>query len=281
LLLAGISVAAILQVRRRPYLLVGWLWYLGTLVPVIGLVQVGGQAHADRYTYVPLIGAFVMIAWQVAEIARQGAPLRRLVLAGTSAALIGCVLLAWLQVSTWNDSVTLWAHAIVVTGPNAEAHFNLGAAFREEGKLALAAEQFREAVAINPRSQLFRSNLGLVLFGLGRSEEARAEFMLIIQANPDDANAHFQLGVIASLAGKATEAIACYSRVLALRPADGPAHTNLALEQMKQGEYEAARRHLAEAERCDPRVRGMPAFQAALQAAKAGERDAMKPAWNH
>jgi hypothetical protein len=271
LLLAGITAVAILQRARRPYLLVGWLWYLGTLVPVIGLVQVGSQAHADRYTYVPLIGVFVMIAWAVAELVGRGGLVRWLALAFTAAALVGCVVLTWRQVSYWHDSTTLWAHTIAVTGPNARAHFGLGAAFRDLGWLRAGAEEFRRALAINPRYDAARSNLGWCLLLQGRLEEADAELHRILQSNPDDANAHFQLGVSASLRNRPAVAVAHFRQALRLRPDDPVVHLSLAHELIKQGNSEAARRHLREAERCDPRVRALPAFQAALRAADEGQ----------
>jgi protein O-mannosyl-transferase len=272
LFLAGVTAVAALQAGRRPYFLVGWLWYLGTLVPVIGLVQVGGQAHADRYTYVPLIGVFVMAAWTVADLARQGGWVRRVALAGTTAAaLLGCLFLTWVQVGYRHDSMTLWTHAIAVTGPNAEAHYNLGVAHLEAGKLEPAAEEFRRTLAIDPRYRLARLNLARVLFTRGRLDEARDEFTQLVETYPDDFLAQFHLGLIASMRKESAEAIARYTQALRLRPEDARAHTNLALELTNQQDYEAARRHLREAERWDPGVRHTPGFQAAVRAAREGQ----------
>jgi tetratricopeptide (TPR) repeat protein len=268
LLLIGITAAAVWQAVRRPFLLVGWLWYLGTLVPVIGLVQVGSQARADRYTYVPLIGVFVMLAWSAAEWARRDDPARRRVWTGAAAALLGCAVLTWVQAGYWHDSFALWRHALAATGPNIEAHSGLGAAYRDAGDLWRAAEEFRRAVAIDPDDVHARTNLGWCLFSLRRYGEARAEFTRVLQTDPDNANAHFQLAVIAGMQGQPAEAVNHYREVLRLRPEDAPTHFNVAIELNKLGQGEAALRHLAEAERYYPPLRDQPAFQAALKAAR-------------
>jgi tetratricopeptide (TPR) repeat protein len=275
LLLAGISTVAILQAMRRPFLLVGWLWYLGTLVPVIGLVQVGAQARADRYTYVPLIGVFVMIAWSVAELARRDARSRRWVWAGTTAALLGCAVLTWVQAGYWHDSFALWRHTLAVTGPNADAHSGLGAAYRDGGDLWRAAEEYRRAVTVNPADVHARSNLGWCLLSMRKYAEAGVEFARVLQTDPANANAHFQLGVIAGLGGNSAEAVARYQEALRLRPDDVTAHFNLAVELVKQGDGEAALQHLGEVQRLFPRVVKMPGFHTTLQAAreKKGPRD--------
>jgi Tfp pilus assembly protein PilF len=265
--LVGVTIGTIRQAGRRPFLLVGWLWYLGTLVPVIGLVQVGDQAHADRYTYVPLIGVFVIVAWSVAELAARGERSRRLALACTAVALVGCAVLTWMQVGYWRNSESLWSHTVAVTGPNAEAHFSLGAAYRDQGKLERAAEEFRLTLAINPNYALARPNLGWVLFALRKFDEARPEIDRVLQTYPDDADAHFQLGVIASMEDKHEEAMARFARVLEIRPDDSVAHLYMAIDLIKQKKYEDARRHLGEAARCDPQVRDTREFKDALKAA--------------
>jgi tetratricopeptide (TPR) repeat protein len=267
-LLAGITAVAVWQAVRRPYLLVGWLWYLGTLVPVIGLVQVGGQARADRYTYFPLIGVFVMIAWSLAELARRGAAVRRLVAGGSTAALLTCAALSWLQVTYWQSSFALWAHTLAATGPNPVAYNGLGAAFREVGNYPRAVEEYRRALTLVPGDTHARMNLGWCLFVSRRFREAAAEFADVLRAEPDNANAHFQLGVIAGLRGKTAEAVGRYEKVLRLRPGDATAHVNLAIELIKQGRGEAASWHLDQAASYRPEVRDLPAFRAALEAAK-------------
>jgi tetratricopeptide (TPR) repeat protein len=254
-------------------LLVGWLWYLGTLVPVIGLMQVGTAARADRYTYVPLVGVFVMLAWSADEWAHRSDRVRRWVWAGSTAALLGCAALTWVQVGYWHDSFTLWRHALEVTGPSADAHAGLGAAYRDAGDLTSAVEEYRRAVAVNPRHVHARSNLGWCLFSLRRYEEARAEFERVVEDDPGNVNAPFQLGVIAGLSGRAAEAIHWYSEVLLLRHDDARARFNLAIELLRLGRHDEALRHLVEIERNHPHLRETPAFQAVLRTARQEQAD--------
>jgi tetratricopeptide (TPR) repeat protein len=266
--LAGVTAVAVSQAVRRPFLLVGWLWYLGTLVPVIGLVQVGSQAHADRYTYFPLIGVFVMLAWSADELARRSEKARQGLWTVAGAVLLGCVVLTWIQVGYWHDSFALWQHALAVTPSNDVAHSGLGAAYRDSGDLFRATEEYRKAVAAHPNGVHARSNLGWCLFSLRRYDDASAEFTRVVKLDPDNANAHFQLGVIAGLTGRSDEAVERYRTVLRLRPDDVPAHLNLAMELLKLGQPDAALRQLAELERDYPQVREMPVFKAVQQAAR-------------
>ncbi len=150
LALLGLSILVVLVIRRRPYLAVGWLWYVGTLVPVIGLVQVGVQAYADRYTYVPLIGLFIMIAWGVPDLVGRWAQTRTVlaVLAATAlAALTACT---WIQLGYWKDSVSLFTHTLQVTTKNYVAHNNLGNALADRGEVEAAISQYTEALRIKP-----------------------------------------------------------------------------------------------------------------------------------
>ncbi len=268
LLLAGITAVAVWQAARRPYLLVGWLWYLGTLVPVIGLVQVGGQARADRYTYLPFIGVFVMIAFSLAELARRGVTARRLAAGGAVAALLVCAGLSWAQVTYWQNSFALWAHALAATGPNAVACDGLGTAFRDAGQYGRAAEWYAQAVKLDPADTHVRLNLGWCLFLDRRYPEAAAAFTEIVRREPNNAPAQFQLGVLAGLQGKTEEAAARYREALQLRPDDATAHVNLAIELTRQGDATGALRHLAEAARARPQVRDLPEYREALKAAK-------------
>jgi tetratricopeptide (TPR) repeat protein len=268
LLLASVTTAAVYQAVRRPFLLVGWLWYIGTLVPVIGLVQVGSQARADRYTYIPLVGVFVMIAWSADEIARRGEGVRRAVWAGATAIVLICSVLTWVQVGYWHDSFALWRHALEVTRPNDVAHGGLGAAYRDAGDFTRAVEEYRRAVSARPDGVHARLNLGWCLFSLRRFEEAAVEFSRVLRTDPDNTGAQFQLGVIAGLAGRSAEAIEWYRKVLRHRPDDLRAHLNLVIELLKRGQREEALRHLAEIERDYPEARDLPGFQAAQRVAR-------------
>ncbi len=163
-LLAGLLAVAFWQRRKQPWLLAGWLWYLVMLAPVIGLVQVGVQAHADRYTYLPQIGIYVAVTWQLAAWAakRQVGPAAMgCLMTGVVGVLMVC---AWNQTAYWKNGETLWSHALFCTTRNDLAHFNLGNTFRRDGRLDEAISQYQEALQIKPDSVESHNNLGLALF---------------------------------------------------------------------------------------------------------------------
>ena len=144
LLLAGISMVVLRQRRSRPYLVVGWLWYLGTLVPVIGLIQVGAQARADRYMYLPMVGLSIMLAWGLAEVLK-----RRVAISAAIARCLACAVLCEAQIQYWRNSETLFRHALDVTSGNYLAHHNLGVALADEGRFPEAIEQYQAALQSN------------------------------------------------------------------------------------------------------------------------------------
>jgi tetratricopeptide (TPR) repeat protein len=171
-LLAAATAGCLLAARRYPFLPVGWLWYLGTLLPVIGLVQVGEQAMADRYSYVPLIGVFVMVAWGAGELARRWPFLRGALALTAIVALGACGFLAWKQAGTWHDSRTLWTHALDVTEDNWLAHINLALAYGADNPEA-AVEHLRKALQIRPNYPTALFNLGLYLAMLAQREDVK------------------------------------------------------------------------------------------------------------
>ena len=185
LLLLGISIWVICLARSRRYLLVGWLWYLGTLVPVIGLVQVGAQGVADRYTYLPLIGIFIMVAWGVGELLAKWR-FRRIVL-GISAGLVLAVLLICtrMQVRYWQNSAALFEHALKVTSSNYVAHFCLADYLREQGSPDKAVTHFTKALQIRPDYAEAHGNLGYVLAYQGKLGEAIAHLTEALRLKPD------------------------------------------------------------------------------------------------
>jgi len=236
-LLLSASVLALRVGRRRPYVLVGWLWYLITLVPVIGLVQIGGHAMADRFTYVPLIGLFIIAAWGIpdllawrgdrtagAEDARRTSVLAALGIIATLA-LAAC---AHVQVGYWRDSVTLFDHAVKVTRRNAVAHNNLGVALVERGELGKAVAHYREALRIKPRYVEAHCNLAIAAIKQGRLDEAIAHCWEALRIRPGDADAHNDLGVALAKQGKLHEALAHFSEALRLDPDKKSARANLA-----------------------------------------------------
>jgi tetratricopeptide (TPR) repeat protein len=244
LLLALVSVLTLKAARRRPYLLVGWLWYLGTLVPVIGLVQVlGGYLMADRYTYVPLIGPFIMLAWGLADLA---ADRRRptVVAALAATGIVGaCLAATWVQVGYWRDSVALWQHTLEATRDNHVAHYNLGVAVEKTGKLALAMRHFAEAVRIAPNYWKAHNNLASALAQEGKLAEAVQHYQAALEANPDYAVAENNLGTTLRTRGDMAGAIRHYEAALRIEPGYAEAHHNLASALLQQGAVADAVRH--------------------------------------
>jgi protein O-mannosyl-transferase len=217
-LLVVISLAAFLAPRQRPYLAVGWLWYLGTLVPVIGLVQVGAQAMADRYTYIPLIGLFIAITWLVAEVT---APWRhqKAVLTVVSVVVLGiCLRLTASQVRYWRDSETLARHALTVTAENEPMQLLLGSALIEHGKIEEAGQHFAEAYRISPESIPALVDLALALDSQGRLDEAVHICREALKLQPRNFKIHYILANTLSQQGNFAGAIAEYQTTLQIDP---------------------------------------------------------------
>jgi len=286
LLLIGISIGVIRLARSRPYLPMGWCWYLGTLVPVIGLIQVGTQAMADRYTYVPLVGLFIMLVWGVHDLSarwkHQGRAIGALA-AGILCVLAGCT---WIQVARWKDTVTLFRHTLAVTERNpmahgilgtalgrqgefdeaivqyrealrlkpdlAEAHNNLGIALHRKGQLEAAIAHYREALRLQPEHATAYTNLGAALHTQGRLEEAIAQYRRALRIKPRSAETHNNLATALDAQGRVAEAIQHYEEALRIRPEDSKAHKNLGITLLDQGRLEEARAHFAAALRINP-----------------------------
>jgi Flp pilus assembly protein TadD len=194
--------------RRWPYLAVGWLWYLVTLVPMIGLVQIGAHGMADRYTYVPLIGLFLILTWGVADLVLAW-QLPRATLVGTAVAVLSaCVPLTSAQLGFWRGDRELWQHALAVTGQNAMAHNNLGMCQYRDGRPDLAAKEFEQAVALDPGSALFHHNLATLLRDLGHPEEALTECHRAIELDRSEAAFHVTLASLLRVTGHPTESLA-------------------------------------------------------------------------
>jgi tetratricopeptide (TPR) repeat protein len=233
--LAALSIAAVLGRRRSPWWIVGWLWYLGTLVPVIGLAQVGSQAMADRYTYIPLTGVFLIVTWGACE-ALQGWRFRRQVL-GVAGALVLTAFsaAAWNQVGTWRDSTTLFTHALEVTDGNWFVWNNLGVSHWVRGRHADAIACYRESLRINPYYTVARKNLaealkvteGIVATWIssgaaygreGRTPEAIACYKKALQVRPDSADAWYSLALAYRTAGEHALAAEAFSAAIRVRP---------------------------------------------------------------
>jgi tetratricopeptide (TPR) repeat protein len=218
LLLLGLSVLAVRLRRRAPYLLTGWFWFLGTLVPVLGLVAVGEQAMADRYTYLPLTGILIALVWGAHDLARACPRRRAAGFALAALALAACVAATRAQTRYWKDSETLFRHAVDVTGANYRAEVNLGGALCDEGRVDEAMGHFKEAVRLRPDSAEAHLDLGAALYSARHRGEAIAEFREAIRLKPGYADAHYNLGIALEDGGALGEAIQEYRRAAGLWP---------------------------------------------------------------
>ena len=229
LLLTVITYFAIRLIKSRPWFLVGWLWYLGTLVPVIGIVQVGGQAMADRYTYIPLIGLFVIIAWGLNDLLAFRSH-NKLVLTVISLVLVGCLsAVTWNQVGYWKSSETVFKHALAVTENNLIAHNNLGSALAAAGRQNEAYVHFSSALKINPKFVHANVNIGVELLRQGRLDEAISQFIGALKLDSDNAEAHNNLGLALIRQGKVAAAVRHFQVAVKQRPTYVDARRNLNL----------------------------------------------------
>ncbi|MGD0235672.1 MAG: tetratricopeptide repeat protein [Syntrophorhabdales bacterium] len=205
--LIAITVLAIRGAKKRPYAAVGWLWYVGTLVPVIGLVQVGGQALADRYTYIPLVGLFIIIAWAVPELLEQW-PHRKEALIALSAVCLLCLfLVTWRQVGYWRNSIALYDRTLEVADRSALIHYNRGTTYTKLSKYTQAIADFDRAIEINPRYVEAYNNRGVAYIGLANYTQAIADFDRAIEINPRYVEAYINRGVAFGRLGNREHAI--------------------------------------------------------------------------
>jgi tetratricopeptide (TPR) repeat protein len=235
LLLGSISWAVIRGMKKRRYVGVGWFWFLGTLVPVIGLVPVGMQALADRYTYIPYIGLAVMLSWGMADLAEAG-PRSRAALTWVAAlALAGCLAATCSQVKYWRDNMTLYEHALKVTSGNYIAHNNFGNTLMANGRLDEAVKQFQEVIRLKPTVALPYNSLGTAYALQEKLDEAMAAFLKAIALKPGLAQAHYNLGTAYLHKGQLPEAVTELKTALRLDPADLKAQKTLADALLKTG----------------------------------------------
>lgn len=251
-ILAIITAAVLLTARRRPYLPVGWFWYLGTLFPVIGLIQIGDHQLADRYSYFPLIGVFIAVTWLLASLASRAAWLRGLIAVGVCVTLGALTVAARAQVDVWRDSQTLFTHTIAVTGENPVAHFNLGAAYEELGQLDTAADEYRRTLQFAPSYAAAHHNLGNVRLAQNRYGEAIDHYRAAIEIDPEFSDAHNNLGNALRESGRREEAMAEFRTAVEIDPNHPAAHGNLASLLFEQGRLDEALRHFREAVRSAP-----------------------------
>ncbi len=236
IVLAAISLGVFSWYRKYPYLLTGWLWFLIMLLPVIGIVQVGFQTRADRYTYLPEIGLSLMVVWLAAElIARLPHP-QTILAAGTALILVAFIASARAQTAYWRDSESLWTHTLAVTQNNSIAHNNLGLFLGTRGDLDGAAGHFQKAVDINTNYTEAYGNLGNVFYLKGQSDTAIAYYQKALSISPTNANLENNLGLAYAQKGQMDDAIAHFQKSVALDPhfEDGSYNLRAALAQKAQ-----------------------------------------------
>ncbi len=284
--LGGLSIQVFRSAKRHPYFLVGWLWYLVTLVPVIGLVQVGSQSMADRYTYLPLIGIFIMLACGIRTMAGNNS-YRRIAL---SVAVVFILLVfascTWQQISYWKDSVTLFSHAAQAVDNNYIAHESLGYAFSQQnrlddaiyhygealrvspdyeraligmgnvlikqGKIEEAISYTNKALLIKPGSADAHFNMGFALIKQGKDQEALYHYYEGLRNDPDNAEIHLIIGVTLGTQGKLDESIEQFSEALRIKPDYADAHYGLGVALLRQGHVDESIMHFTEALRLNP-----------------------------
>jgi len=258
-----LTAATVLAIRKHPCCFIGWAWYAGTLVPVIGLVQVGSQAMADRYTYFSFIGLFIAVVWLAGDaLARR--PQWRPVLAGMAALiLIACAVTTRRQVEFWSSSRALFERAVAVTGDNAQAQFHLGALSESENRLGEAVQHYSEAVRIVPSNPGFRTSLGVLIARTGDTNAARVQlgqamdaYLEIIRKRPDFAAGYNGIGIALSALGEFSDAVEVYNRAVRLKPRDPVYRNNLGVALAQIGDLSGAIAEHREALRLNPQHAG-------------------------
>jgi len=252
-LLLVISLPVVWLGRRYAYLPVGWLWYLGILFPVSGIVaQSGTQAMADRYTYLSLIGLFIIVAWGVHDLFARYARLK-LIPPFLGAAVVGLLMvLSWMQVQYWQDSVRLLTHAVAVTKNNASTYYNLGNVYSMDGRIPEALESYRQALRINPDYPDVYNSLGVILFRQGKTEEAIGQYREALKRNPAYAKAYFNMGLARVAQGRIAEALACYDQALKVKPDFAEVHNNIGIIRAEQERMPEAVAHFRAAVAINP-----------------------------
>jgi tetratricopeptide (TPR) repeat protein len=256
--LAAVSLFALFRIKRTPWFATGWFWFLGTLVPVIGIVQVGGQAMADRYTYIPLIGVFICLVWAGAGFSAIRRLNEKIPAAIGTVVVIACVAVTRQQVKYWRDTFTIANHALAVTGNNPVAHDIIGQVLGAEGKYQPAVEHFRAALKADPDYDMARYDLAVALTRsadaqamAGRLEEAVATYQSAVRVKSVLQTLN-NLGLALGQLGRHEEAIAQYNEALKLQPDSLEVHFNLASALAAEGKITEAEKQFAEARRLSP-----------------------------
>jgi tetratricopeptide (TPR) repeat protein len=271
IVLTGATVLVVRQVRTHPYLAIGWLWYLGTLVPVIGIVQVGGQSSADRYTYVPMVGLAIMLSWAAVDLVKRFPGARTALTASAAVVCVACVALTWHQLRFWANSESLFQHAVNVTVDNhiahnnlasyyltqkqneealnhiyealrikpsyPEAHVNLATVLRRMGNNGGSEREYQTALNLQPANVEAHSGLGALFVAEGRLPDALREFQTAVALNPEYADGHYSLGRVLAALGRGNEAMAEYGEAVRLRPDHADARRSLGMALLSEGRF--------------------------------------------
>jgi tetratricopeptide (TPR) repeat protein len=240
LALLAVSIAVIYLARKYKYAGTGWLWYLGMLVPVIGLVQVGSQALADRYTYVPLIGLFILIAWGLPDLLAKWKRQRAVLGVAGLAVILALSICTYRQVGYWRDNVTLFEHALKVTNNNFVMNNHLGLAYQEIGRWQEAIEAYQQAITIKPDYAVAYHNLGIAYGKLGRWQDVIEANEQATKINPDDAEAYNNLGVACLRLGRLKEAEDAFQQIIRISPDYVGAYNNLGVIYRALGRWQDA-----------------------------------------
>jgi tetratricopeptide (TPR) repeat protein len=228
-LLVAISIMVVRTRKHRPYILVGWLWYLITLLPVIGLIQAGGlQSMADRFTYVPLVGIFIGLAWNVAEIPVRHSTTRTVVSSSAVALIIACAGGTRIQLRYWNNSETLLRHTLTIAPGGYLAEANLGVELCNQGRWEEGIAHLETVVALAPRFAYAHNHLGRAYFMAGKTDAALLHLRVAVDLAPRDASAHNNLGIALAKQGNLQEAVAEFQTAVQIQPDYSLARSNLA-----------------------------------------------------
>lgn len=248
----GITVFAFRNANRRPYIIIGWLWFLIALLPVIGIVQVGGQSMADRYAYLPGIGIYIIIAWILKDIQKKSKKYARYFCGGLSIWITILMTSTWIQVGFWKDSLTLFQHALQITDNNYVTHYNVGVMLYNNGKIEDARRHYSEAIRINPNYAKAHNNLGAILAETGRHEAAMGHYAKAIRLRPAFVDAYANMGASLAQQGKNKRAIEYFQRALEVNPESAAIYSNLAVAYYNSGNTNKAIESLKRAIQIEP-----------------------------
>jgi tetratricopeptide (TPR) repeat protein len=238
--------------KQRPYCLMGWLWFLATLVPVIGIVQVGDQALAERYTYVPLIGLFIAVVWLVGDAVASSPKIKVAAQVLAIAVIAACAIKTQAQLAVWKDTKSLFSNVIAVNPRGEVPNLSLGVAYAKEKQFALAQQYLELALDYSPRSYLAHNNLGTLFNNQGLSQQALNQFQLSLAIKPDQPVVLSKVGRIFAESHRFSEALVEYTQAVRLNPTDAYAHNDLGVALFEVGDYEGAAGQFSEAVRLDP-----------------------------